>query len=167
MSLPPLHPILVNFTAALLPVSVLCDLFGRVTGRTSLRAAGWWTLVFASAVTPLTVAAGWLWLGQMDGSHGTEMTVHKWLGTSLAAVFVVMLFWRWRQYRRDAEPGVVYLSAGVAVVAALTVQGHLGGSMSFASDGSVQMSPHAHHGHGPTTTTGPVWRDYIEVGVSR
>ena len=40
-----LHPILVNFTAALVPVSVGSDVLGWVFRKQSLRDTGWWTPV--------------------------------------------------------------------------------------------------------------------------
>jgi uncharacterized membrane protein len=73
----PLHPILVNFTAALLPVSLLSDLLGRLLKRDTLLHAGWWTLLFAAAVTPLTALAGWLWLRDMPEMDHGEMALHK------------------------------------------------------------------------------------------
>ena len=54
------HPILVNFTAALVPVSVGSDVLGWVFGKQSLRDTGWWTLCFAAVITPFTAIAGWL-----------------------------------------------------------------------------------------------------------
>lgn len=54
----PLHPILVNFTAALVPASLLSDVLGRVLKRDTLLHAGWWMLLYAAAVTPLTALAG-------------------------------------------------------------------------------------------------------------
>ena len=35
------HPVLVHFTTALLPVSLVCDLAGKYLKRESLTAAGW------------------------------------------------------------------------------------------------------------------------------
>jgi uncharacterized membrane protein len=65
IALPPLHPILVNFTAALVPASVMSDLLGRVLGRPTLSATGWWTMFYAAAITPFTALAGWWWLRSM------------------------------------------------------------------------------------------------------
>src|SRR5438067_802217 len=81
---PPLHPILVNFTAALLPASFLSDLLGVVLRKEALKSAGWWTLLYAATVTPVTAVAGWLWMRSMGDMDHSEMSVHKWLGTALA-----------------------------------------------------------------------------------
>jgi hypothetical protein len=40
-----IHPILVNFTAALLPLALLSDLLERISGRQSLHNAAWWIVL--------------------------------------------------------------------------------------------------------------------------
>ena len=153
--MPPLHPILVNFTAALIPVSVLSDWLGRWLKRDSLAAAGRWTMLYAAAVTPFTAAAGWWWLLQGEhGDHGPPMVVHQWLGTFLAAAAVALGVWRWLADRdrtaaggRRGHPGIAYLLAATLVVVALVVQGHLGGRMSFGPGFAEDAS--AGHNAGP------------------
>jgi uncharacterized membrane protein len=130
---PPLHPILVNFTAALIPVAFVSDLLGRLFGRKSLTSAGWWMLCYAAAITPATALTGWLWLGDAGDMEHREMLVHKWLGTGLALLLIPFVYWRWRLHKRDEVPGALYLSLAAVLVAALTVQGHLGGMMSFGA----------------------------------
>lgn len=173
---PPLHPILVNFTAALIPVSFACDVLGRWLKRESLLATGWWTLLIGAAVTPLTALAGWLWLRDMGDVEHAEMLVHQWLGTALALLLVVVTIWRWTLYRSATPPHASYLAATGLLVAALVVQGHLGGMMSFGSgEGGPQPGEHsqqdsAAHGNGRShTATHPAendsieWRPYIEL----
>ena len=124
------HPILVNFTAALIPVSVVSDILARVFGKPSLRDTGWWTLCFAAIVTPFTASAGWLlWTHDYDGVIG--MTIHKWLGTSLALLVVGLVLWRWTFFKRTSNPSVIYLLLASVVVGAVFYQGHLGGKQSF------------------------------------
>lgn len=141
---PPLHPILVHFTAALVPVSFLCDLLGRMLRRQSLLSAGWWTLVVATVVTPLTALSGWLWMRQLDGMDHAEMFIHRWMGISLSAVLPVLAVWRGRE-NTPGVPGVLYLVAAGLFVLALSVQGHLGGMMSF---GAAEPEPSHSQRHG-------------------
>lgn len=137
------HPILVNFTAALVPVSLGADLMARVFRRESLRATGFWTLCFAAAITPLTAITGWLfWMPDDVGVR--NMTIHKWLGTSLAVAFLAVLAWRWAFHRRKSWPSLIYLLTAAVVVAALIFQGHLGGDQSF---GPMTSSPQAQQPH--------------------
>ncbi len=56
-----IHPILVNFTAALIPASIASDLLGKVLRRQSFGDAAWWMLFYAALITPLTALTGWLW----------------------------------------------------------------------------------------------------------
>lgn len=145
--LPPLHPLLVNFTAALIPISVLSDWLGRWLGRDSLQKTAWWTLLYAAVVTPLTAAAGWWWMRDMEGMNDWRMPVHKWLGISMAAVAVALAIWRGRLYRTDRRPGYAYLVVASLSVVALVVQGDLGGQMSFGSTGDEAPSADVRHGN--------------------
>ena len=136
LELPPLHPILVNFTAALVPVSFLSDLLGRWLRRDTLRATGWWTLLYAAAITPLTAAAGWYWARDMEGMDPTLMNAHRWVGIALAVLLPAVVFWRHRFHRRQLFPSWPYLGVTGLLVATLVVQGHMGGLMSFGGGGS-------------------------------
>ena len=125
-----IHPILVNFTAALVPISIASDIAARVLHRESLRAAGWWTMLYAGVITPFTAIFGWLfWMKDDRGVKG--MTIHKWLGTSLAVVLILLLAWRIIIHREKQAPSRAYLLIGVCFVAALIYQGMLGGKQTF------------------------------------
>jgi uncharacterized membrane protein len=125
-----IHPVLVNFTAALVPASVGVDFAARLFKSRSLRDTGWWTLFLAACITPLTALAGWLYW--MDDDNGvTGMTIHKWLGTGLAILLPLLLWWRWRAFHRDAWVPWPYLIVGAVALAALVYQGHLGGAQAF------------------------------------
>ena len=125
-----LHPILVNFTAALVPISVFSDFIGRFIKAESLRHTAWWTLFYATIITPFTAIAGWLfWMPDDNGVSG--MTIHKWLGTGLALLLFVLFAWRWKLRRQARWATVPYLIFAAIFVAALTYQGSLGGQQVF------------------------------------
>jgi plastocyanin/uncharacterized membrane protein len=127
-----IHPILVNFTAALLPLALLSDILGRVFRRASLHNAAWWMTLYAAAITPLTAAAGWWWKHTAGSDLPANLiTVHQWLGTTIAVLFIVLVCWRWMIKKRGDAPGPAYLVAELVVVLALVYQGSLGGKMLF------------------------------------
>jgi uncharacterized membrane protein len=127
-----IHPILVNFTAALIPVSLCSDTLGRMLGRASLNHTAWWTLLYATAITPFTALAGWFWKRSIEAALPPDViAIHQWLGISLAGAFIILAVWRGRLHQRGRSPGIAYLLFAAFVAAALIYQGHLGGSMTF------------------------------------
>src|SRR5215467_14682707 len=104
-----IHPILVNFTAALIPASLASDMLGKTLRKQSLTHAAWWMLVYAAAITPFTVLAGWYWKRSVEAMlpPGT-ITVHQWLGTSLAVLFLALAGWRFGIHRKNRAPTVSY-----------------------------------------------------------
>ena len=126
------HPILVNFTAALVPLALLSDLLGLFLRRRSLHDAASWMMLYAAAITPLTVAAGWWWKLAGDSDvHGKLIVVHQWLGTLAALIFIGLAIWRWGFQRRSVPPNLAYLIVLGLAVLALVYQGGLGGKMAF------------------------------------
>jgi uncharacterized membrane protein len=128
-----LHPILINFTAALVPASVGSDLLGKFFRKDSFRSAAWWMLLYATLVTPLTVIAGWFWKQTLPAAAlpADLIFIHQWLGTLLAFLFVILTIWRGKLFFKDKDPGVLYLIFAGLVVGVLMFQGNTGGKMVF------------------------------------
>jgi uncharacterized membrane protein len=127
-----IHPILVNFTAALVPASFGSDVLGKIVRRQSLHAAGFWMLIYAAAITPFTAIAGLIWKRSVASALPPEqIAMHQWLGISLAVLFLVAGAWRWKLHARDITPGFAYLGFCLLLVVALMYQGALGGQMAF------------------------------------
>lgn len=126
------HPILVNFTAGLVPASLASDFLGRWTGKRSLHHTGWWSILYATLITPLTAIAGFMWKQSIEEFVPKEvLSVHEWLGTALVGALILLAYWRGRIHRRDDVPDILYLAAAFVVVAALVVQGSIGGKLVF------------------------------------
>lgn len=125
-----IHPILENFTSALIPVSMVSDAAGRIFCKPSLHSVGWWTLVYATAITPLTALAGLWWKHQLVGMlPPVEIEEHMWLGISLTVSFIILLLWR----RKSNPPSIPYFSYAVLILVVLLAQGALGGDMVFGN----------------------------------
>jgi uncharacterized membrane protein len=163
MNLPPLHPILVNFTAALVPVSFISDVIGRIWGRPSLHSAGWWTLLYGAVVTPFTALAGWYWLRSMPSAHDPDLPIHQWLGVALAGALIPLTVWRGMIYRKQARPGISYLVAAGGLLAVLVYQAHLGGSMTFGDGEETSSSAPATTASVDQRQRQVEWRDHLEV----
>ena len=129
-----IHPILVNFTAALVPASLGSDVLGKIFRKTSLHAAAFWMLIYAAAITPFTAIAGYVWKRSVASAlPADQIMMHQWLGISLAVLFLALGAWRWRLHSRNLVPGVSYFVFCVVVVLALVYQGTLGGQMALGS----------------------------------
>lgn len=126
------HPILVNFTAALLPLALLSDVLGLIFRRQSLHNAAWWLVLYAAVITPFTAAAGWWWKHAAGSALPARLiTVHQWLGTAAAVLFIILAIWRWSIHKRGVPPTLAYLFSALVAVLALVYQGSLGGMMVF------------------------------------
>jgi uncharacterized membrane protein len=129
-----IHPILVNFTAALVPASVVSDVAGRVFRKASLHSAAWWMLFYAACITPFTGLAGLWWKKQVgDALPADLIRTHQWLGITLAVVLLALGIWRWRLHERDEVPNGAYLAVAMVAVLALVYQGSLGGKLLFGN----------------------------------
>jgi len=126
------HPILVNFTAALLPLALLSDILGLTFRRQSFHNAAWWMSLYAAVITPFTAAAGWWWRRAQGSALPAKLiAVHQWLGTAAVVLLVALAIWRWSIHKRDAAPSFPYLMLAAIAVLALVYQGSLGGRMVF------------------------------------
>jgi uncharacterized membrane protein len=169
LRLPPLHPMFVNFTAALVPAAVVSDLLGRWLGRASLTAVGAWTMLYAAVITPLTAATGWWWFYTTDHPLDAIMLLHMWLGTGLAVVLVLLAVWRWRAHRRDTLASRAYLATAVLVFLGRFLQGHAGAVMSFGPGpegipSAVEQPDHPHEDPRQDHHDDRYeWREYIEL----
>lgn len=127
------HPILVNFTAGLVPASLVSDLLGKAGKFRTLSSAGWWTMMYAALLTPATALTGWYWKAAIPAEvlPADLIVTHTYLGIALAMLFAVLAIWRAIIFSRDALPGTGYLLTAGTTVALLVYQGSLGGKMVF------------------------------------
>ena len=129
------HPVLVHFTTALFPVSLLSDTIGKYSTRYSLNEAAFWMLLYAAVATPLTAFAGWMWadaLSSMSGGKVSEtLQTHQLIGFALTLTYLVTAVWRGRTYVLRKKPGLTYLAAAGLITVALFYQGYLGGKLTI------------------------------------
>ena len=167
MYFPPPHPMFVNFTAALIPVSLASDLLGRILRKQSLQAVGLWGILYGTLATPITCYLGLRWMNQL-GRHGKNMVIHEWLGFSMVAILILLSLWRIRLYRHKRPASAPYLLILVVLFGSAAFQGHTGAVMTFhpneentaiASTPQPAPSLNASDPH----DLGDGWRTQIEV----
>jgi uncharacterized membrane protein len=159
--IPNLHPVVVHFPIALLPVALGFDVLGWLFGSRDLHAAGRWALWVGTLSAAVAVVTG------LDGADDVHpyvseaaealMTVHlnMQLGTLGAAVGLSL--WRLLARPFPARGRLVYLLLGAAMVANMMIASDFGGQMVFLHGVAVRVDGdsfqggeekgHAHHHH--------------------
>lgn len=133
--MPPVHPALVHYPIALMTLSVVADLFGRLYESPSLRAAGWWGLAGAAAGAALALVAGLFDMSREKIGREAHRRVHTHMkvGFVLFTLIAGLTVWRWLIYT-DSTYGLGwgYLATAAAVLGLTFFQGWLGGELVFA-----------------------------------
>jgi uncharacterized membrane protein len=137
----PLHPILVHFTIALPVISYLFDLLSAVTHAPALRAAGWWNLAAAVAITFATIATGIssrLRLPVEEGEARAMLRTHMALGPIVLGLLLAIGAWRAHLWRLDLPIPWTYLLAMSGVIVVVAAQGYLGGELVYRYGAEVK-----------------------------
>ena len=129
-----LHAALNDLPAVLLPMAVLFDLLGAFLKRESLKAAGFWTLLFGVAGGGLAIVTGLL--AEDATPHGAQaeavMSTHETLAYIVVALFAILAIWRMLRrgvWSEKEQP--IALTAGVIGIALVVVQAMFGGKLVF------------------------------------
>lgn len=129
MRLQELHPALVHFPIALLPVAVGADLLGRATGSRTLLEAGRVGIQLAAGSAVVSAVAG---LAAQEAVHAEGeahdvLVTHRTLNIGLTAASLGMAAWRAGRRR----PTTGYLALGLAALGVMGYSAYLGGHMVY------------------------------------
>lgn len=124
-----LHPSLVHFPIALLPVAIGADLLARVTGSRRLSTVGKALMPVAAASAAISAAAGLVAQQEVkaEGEAQALLVTHRNLNLSLTAISGLMAAYR----MGEEEAGAGYLALGLAGLGALSYSAYLGGKMVY------------------------------------
>ena len=159
----PIHPLLVHFPLALLPVSAAAEAVGFFAAMPSLSHTGWWTIAAAAVAGVATAAAGWRDMLRAPLSEAVHARVHRHraIGLALATVLVALALWRGWLYVGGQPVPMAYLDLIALTVALALFQGWLGGELVYrdgvfvqvekdagaAPDGTDDAAAHGAHSH--------------------
>lgn len=123
------HPAIVHFPIAILPLAIGADLVGRLTGNEGLRNAGRTLMPIAAASAALSAATGLVAQEEVeaDGRAHDVLVTHRNINLGLVALTAAMAAWR---SRRDG-PSAGYLALGLAGLGAVSYSAYLGSKMVY------------------------------------
>ena len=129
MKLHEVHPSLVHFPIALLPLSIGADVLGRVTGSEELLDLGRRTMPLAAASGLVAGIAGLMAQTEVeaDGKSLEMLKTHRTLNLGIVAIAGAMSAYRLKRER----PSFGYLALGIAGFAAMAYSAYLGGEIVY------------------------------------
>ena len=131
MRLQEIHPSLVHYPLAFLPLSIGADLLARSTGNRTFAELGRYAMALAAGSAAVAAVAGLAAQEEVDVEEGSEayemLVTHRNMNLTLVGAATGMAMWRWRE--REASPG--YLALGLGALGAVAYSAYLGGKMVY------------------------------------
>ena len=151
MRLHELHPTLVHYPIALLPLAVGADLLARVLNRPSLSDVGRALTSLATVGMGVSAAAGLVAQDAVkaEGRAHDLLVTHRNLNVGLFAGTVALAL-----RRRRREPSLGSLAVGLSGLALMSYTAYLGGKMVYAHGVGVEAAGGFDEAKSPPLTTG-------------
>jgi uncharacterized membrane protein len=136
MKLHEIHPSIVHFPLALLPASLALDTIGQLTGSRGVMNVARALAIGASAAGAVAGVAGLVaqQTVRAEGEAHKALVTHRNLNIGLLALTTTLASVRMSRER----PGLLYLMAGFAGVAAMNYTAYLGGKMVYTHGVGVE-----------------------------
>lgn len=151
-----LHPAVVHFPIALLPLSLGADALGRLTGDYVLMDMGRRTMPLAAAGAVNAAAFGLIaqQAVRAEGQAHDLLVTHRTLNAGLVALTTALAVARVRRRR----PGLGYLAVGLGALGVMGYSAYLGGRMSYEHGVGVKPAGGLNEARGPEVELGNVRR---------
>ena len=145
-----IHPSLVHFPIALLPLSIGADLLGTLTGNRALSNAGKVLMPIAAGAAAISAAAGLVAQQEVHAQGVAEdlLVTHRNINLSLTAIGALMAARR----LGEEKAGAGYLAVGLAGLGALSYSAYLGGKMTYEHGMGVKPADGLRHGDTPAVS---------------
>jgi uncharacterized membrane protein len=130
----PVHPLLIHFPTALLPMDLAMNILYRTTGNTSFYEAGFYSLVGGVVIGLLAVVTGLLELFILPKTDKKAVTLalyHGFLNGIIIAIFAIITYNAWKifpSYYFTDEKGIVMKAI---LVVSLFVGNYMGGRLIY------------------------------------
>lgn len=147
-----MHPTLVHFPIALLPLAVGADLLGCLTGSKWLHSFGQKAIVLAAAGAAAAAVTG-LIAGEevnVEGEARDMLITHR--NLNFVATFVVNCMAAVRSQRQT--PSAVYLGVGAAGIGLVAYTAYLGGKLVYEAGAGVEPAQGVYRPDAPALGTG-------------
>ncbi len=146
-----LHPSLVHFPIALLPLSLAADIAGQATRDRRLSWLGRWGMVAGAISGAVAALAGLIAQEEVnvEGPSMDTLITHRNLNLGLVALTSVLAT---RRMLDDARPGPAYMASAALGVGALLYSGYLGGKVVYEYGVGVGPANGLWQGGGPALT---------------
>ena len=128
------HPPSVHFPIALLMSAAFAELLVMVTGRSLFESAARFCVWIGSVSTLGAVTLGWFFAGFRLSDPDWIMTVHRWLGTAVGGLAIIILFLCIAAYRPGPQQKQWKLWYRIALfigAAAVSANGFFGGALVY------------------------------------
>jgi uncharacterized membrane protein len=141
------HPSIVHYPLALLPVAVGADLVASVTGSETLAEVGRTLMPIAAASTVLAAVTGLVAQEEVkaQGEAADLLATHRTLNLSLVTLSTAMAAYRLRR----EKPSVGYLALALAGLGAMGYSAYLGGKMVYEHGLGVKPADGLREGDSP------------------
>jgi uncharacterized membrane protein len=154
LGLQEMHPALVHFPIALLPLAVGADAVGSVTGNESAFSFGQKAICVAAAGAAASVVTG-LIAGEevnVEGSSQDMLMTHRNMNFIATVAAIGMAIWR----IKHRKPNAAYLGVGAAGVGILAYTAYLGGKLVYDVGVGVEPAHGVYRPDAPTLRSGRI-----------
>ena len=122
------HMLVVHFPIAMFIGALGVELFGLWRRNRDYERAAQIMLVVGAIGAVVAAVLGWFAGGFYLTDRNTILMIHRWLGTAIAAVGLLLLYLSATARRAPDRPRTAYWVGLGAITIAIAVQGYLGGS---------------------------------------
>ncbi|MEL6674146.1 MAG: c-type cytochrome domain-containing protein [Bacteroidota bacterium] len=132
------HPLWVHLPIGMLIAAATMEILGRRKRFAYLLPATGFMWTLSAAMAIISAGLGWLLSQSGDYDGSDTLAWHKWSGIILAALLVLVAFFKQKKRAPKAIFPLTLLSLGL-----LTLTGHQGGELTHGSGYLVRYAPHS------------------------